>query len=94
MKVIRTHYWGPTERHGARIKATDSDWNRITVPYDHAAANPHDVAAVALCRRMGWSGTLVRGSMSGTTLVRGSMSGTGYVYVWLDDSALVPVVAS
>ena len=84
MKTIRTHYWGPTERHGARIKATDSDWNRITVPYDHAAANPHDVAAVALCRKMGWSGTLVRGSMSGT----------GYVYVWLDDSALVPVVAS
>lgn len=88
MKAIRTHYWGPTERHGARIKATDADWNRITVPYDHAAANPHDVAAVALCRRMGWSGgTLVRGSMSG-------MSGAGYVYVWLDDSALVPVVAS
>lgn len=85
MKTIRTHYWGPTERHGARIKATDSDWNRITVPYDHAAANPHDVAAVALCRKMGWSGTLVRGSM---------WSGSGYVYVWLDDSALVPVVAS
>ena len=83
MKAITTHYYGPTDTKGARIKVTDGDWNFLWVPYDHASPHPHDVAARAFCRKMAWSGTLVRGSAN--------WSGAGHVYVWLTDDATLTV---
>ena len=71
MKAILTKYHGPTNTRGARISATDGDGNRVTVPYDFAARDPHDEAALVLCRKMGWSGALVRGGLK-----------SGNVYVW------------
>ena len=47
-----TRYLGPTNHRGSRIKASDGDGNTVTVPYDHAARNPHAVAAVALYRTL------------------------------------------
>lgn len=73
MKAITTTYHGPTNTRGSRISATDGDGNRITLPYNHAlnVAQTHAEAAVALCQKMGWHGTLIQGSLP-----------KGYVFVW------------
>lgn len=73
MKAIRTKYHGPGNVRGSRVSATDEDGNRVSVPYNHAAARygSHDAAALELCRKMGWTGTLIRGSL-----------GDGFVYVF------------
>jgi len=65
MKAIKTKYLGPTDYKGARISATDTWGHRVIVPYDYGAARDgaHDRAALALCEKMGWHGTLVRGGM-------------------------------
>lgn len=77
MKAIVTTYLGPTERRGPRIVATDSDNNRVTIPYPHdlSESQKHAHAARALCRKMGWSGTLAEGSL------RPGSS----VFVWIGD---------
>ena len=60
MKAITTKYYGPTNTRGSRIVATDSDGNKATVGYDHAlnSEGNHKEAAIALCDKMSWSGTL------------------------------------
>ena len=74
MKAITTTYHGPGNVRGSRIIASDSDNNRAIVHYDCSldSEGNHDSAAIALCRRMNWHGTLVRGSLR-----------HGNVYVWL-----------
>ena len=54
MKAIVTKYHGPTDFKGSRISAYDSDGNRVTISYDHGSRNPHQDAAIALVRKMGW----------------------------------------
>ncbi len=71
MKAIRTRYVGPSNVRGSRIIADDGERNRITVSYDHGSNNPHREAALALCRKMKWSGDLIEGGL-----------GDGYVYVF------------
>lgn len=79
MKAITTTYHGPTNTRGARISADDSDGNRVTVPYLYEDEHrSHDNAAFHLCDKMGWNGTLLRGSIR-----------RGYVYVWQTDDAIV-----
>ena len=66
MKAIRTKYHGPTDTRGSRIVATAEGGpkpHRATVPYDHGSDNPHRDAAVALCRKLGWTGTLCEGGL-------------------------------
>ena len=66
MTAITTIYCGATDYRGARITATDGDGNRITVPYpheEHTGEAAHAVAALALCRQLGWSGTLIGGAL-------------------------------
>jgi len=63
MKAITTRFLGPTDWHGSRILATDEDGNRVTVPYDYGSPAPHRVAAQALCKKLGWTGLLVEGSL-------------------------------
>lgn len=82
MKAILTKYHGPTDTRGSRISAFDGD-NRIFVPYDHAASDPHDEAAIALCRKMGWAGTLVKG---------GTKEGNAYVWMAYNSDRTAPVV--
>lgn len=66
MKAIKTTYHGPTDTRGSRIIADDGDGNRVTVPYPHersSGADAHSVAALALCVKMGWRGTLIAGGL-------------------------------
>ena len=78
MQAIITKYLGPTNYHGARIKAT-CQAGSVTVPFDYAAKEPHDVAAIALRAKLGWEkdsyGRMVRGALP---------DGKGNCYVFVD----------
>lgn len=77
MKAIFTKYHGPTNYKGARISASDSDGNRVTIsyPYELSGEAVHRKAADALCAKMGWTGELIAGGTK-----------TGYVFVWSPNS--------
>lgn len=61
MKAIQTRYMPATNTLPSRVKA----WANGVKPLIISAGddNAHAAAAVALCRRMGWTGTLVSGGM-------------------------------
>lgn len=83
LKAIETTYHGPTNTRGARLSATDSDRNRVSISYPHDAqhqADAHLAAARALCARMGWTGTLAGGATR-----------RGYVFVFVDESSTAPI---
>ncbi len=83
MKAIKTTYRGPTDANGSRITASDGDGNSITVGYRHDlrdGAEVHSVAALALCRKLGWDGTLIAGALR-----------DGYVFVFIEGSDTYPV---
>ena len=66
MQAIRTKYCGPTDTRGSRIVATAEGGpkpHRVSVPYDHESDDPHREAALALCRKMGWTGMLGEGGL-------------------------------
>lgn len=65
MKAIKTTYKGATNTKGSRIIASDEDTNKITIPYPHelSGMDCHAKAAVALCLKMGWTGTLHGGGL-------------------------------
>jgi len=65
MKAIITKYHGPTDYKGSRITASDGDGNRITISYpcELSGEAVHRKAAEALCEKMGWTGSLVGGSL-------------------------------
>lgn len=69
MQAIMTKFVGPTAIRGSRIVATTADsgkYRRIRVVYNHLHDENHDTAhtnaALALCRKMNWTGCLVHGS--------------------------------
>lgn len=63
MKAIQTHYLPATNTMGSRIVATaEGKGNRVIVPYDHSGKE-HQVAALALCKRLGWHGRLIEGGL-------------------------------
>ena len=80
MIAILTKFIGPTNYRGARVKAFTTSGLRIIVPWDHAlnVEENHDAAAIALCRKMGWGGKLVRG---GTEV--------GYAYAFLREWTVI-----
>ena len=75
MKAITTKFLSATNFKGARIKASDNDGNGITIsyPYEFSGAAVYAQAAIALCKKMGWTGTLISGSTQ-----------SGYVFVFSD----------
>lgn len=77
MKAIFTKYHGPGNVRGSYVEARDGEHNKARVPYaSHTSSEAaHDAAALALCRKLKWSGTLVRGGNGN--------KGEGNVYVWL-----------
>lgn len=85
MKAIVTKYKGPTNRRGSRIIASDSDGNKVI--FDHSAANSHDEAhanaARALCKKMGWTGKLVNGSLGAGVEVFVFLSDGPYPDYWI-----------
>ena len=79
MKAIKTTYSGPTNTRGSRITACDMDGNRITIgyPYNFSGMDCHAKAAWALCKKMGWTGTLHGGALKrGYVFVFGNALGT------------------
>jgi hypothetical protein len=62
-KAIQTKYLPATDTKGSRVKAFDCDNNSVTIGYD-SALNSEDVhrkAALALIKKMGWSGEIKGG---------------------------------
>lgn len=62
MIAIQTKYVGPTNNKGSRVIAK-ANGNRLTIPFNHASKNPHADAALALCQKLGWKGTLIEGGL-------------------------------
>lgn len=56
MKAISTKYLTPTDRRGARIKATAEGVGSVTIDYPHDTHEDqkHKRAALALCKKAGW----------------------------------------
>jgi hypothetical protein len=83
MKAIFTKYHGPGNVRGSRIIAKDSDGNKVIVSLDCALNHDdnHKQAAIALCRKMGWTGKLAMG---------GGLDNSE-VFVWTDSKDLVEV---
>lgn len=76
-QAIITKYIGPTNIKGGRIKAmTGNGKHSLTIGYPHESSNPHAVAAVALARKLGWTGALIEGGTA-----------TGSVFVFADGDA-------
>jgi hypothetical protein len=77
MKAIETKYLGPTDTKGARITASDSDGNRVTISYPHDLSGEavHRKAAEALRDKMQWTGDLAGGATR-----------RGYAFVFVSQS--------
>lgn len=75
MIAIHTKYYGPTDYNGSRIKATDGRGNEVTIsyPYELSDVDCYAKAALKLCKKMKWDGTLVAGGTQ-----------TGYVFCFTD----------
>ena len=73
MKAIKTKYLSATNTRGSRISAMDSSGNNVTISYplELSDMNAYAKAAIALCKKMGWTGTLHGGELS-----------DGYVFVF------------
>lgn len=78
MKAIVTKYHGESYRRGSGVTADDGDGNRARVAWDPALnSDGNHIAAVrALCRKMGWTGSLIQGYL----MKGGRMN--GQVWVW------------
>lgn len=66
MQAITTKYLGATDTRGSRIKATSESGESITIPYPYDAkqgVEAHSLAAIALCRKLGWRGELIGGAI-------------------------------
>ena len=66
MQAIQTRYMGPTDTRGSRIKATSADGDSLTIGYPHEAregADAHSRAALALARKLEWTGNLAAGAL-------------------------------
>ena len=70
MKAIVTKYLPCTDTKGSRIKASDEDGNSVIIGFPHELSwsngENHAKAAIALCRKMGWKGELIRGCLRKT----------------------------
>jgi len=76
MQAIVTKYVGPTNVKGARIIAKAAAGKVcISYPYESTLAKSHQIAAIALAKKLGWSGGWIAGGMP---------SGDGYVFVCAD----------
>jgi hypothetical protein len=65
MKAITTKYIPQTEHRPSRIQASDMDGNQITIsyPYEDSDEANYRTAALALCKKMKWTGNLVGGGI-------------------------------
>ena len=87
MQAIRTRYLGPTNTHGARVKAISASGLSATVARDYEKDVESDErrAAVALCRKLGWSGC--------NQMIRAGLTNEESVFVSLPPSCKCPSTA-
>lgn len=79
MKAIVTKFMGPTDTRGARIKATEPDGKSVIVPYGYTSpVKAHAEAAIALAKKMRWTGTLIAGGLKGSEYVFVFSSGDSF----------------
>lgn len=71
MKAIQVKYMPATTTKPAKVKAFDMDNNSITISYNDQES--YKLAAIALCEKMNWHGTLTGGAVK-----------DGYVFVFSD----------
>lgn len=72
MKAICTRFIPATETQGARVRASAEGVPSVLISH-WSADDSHLEAALALARKQGWSGTLIRG---------GSADGRGDYFVF------------
>lgn len=78
MKAITVKYLPPATARGARLKASDSDGNSVTIKYPDLGNNgeeKHFEAVKALCAKMDWHGEVVCG-----------WAGNQSVWVWTENA--------
>lgn len=82
MKAIVTKFHGPSDTKGSRCSASDEDGNRVTISWSQVLNGeaPHAEAAIALCRKQGWTGRLIAGAVK-----------RGYVFVFENESSTYEV---
>jgi len=87
MQAIRTRYLGQTNTRGARVKAISASGLSETVSRDYAKDVEADErrAAVALCRKLGWSGC--------NQMIRAGLTNEESVFVSLPPSCKCPSTA-
>lgn len=63
MIAILTRYLPPTNYRGSRVAVRSGNGHRMIVSWDHEldVSGNHRAAALALCRKMGWTGDLASG---------------------------------
>ena len=63
MQTIETKYLGPTDHRGARIKATATNGDAVTIPYPHELndTDKHIAAVRKLAAKLNWSGEMIGG---------------------------------
>jgi hypothetical protein len=64
MQYIKTRYLPATNNWGSRIKATASNGQTLTIPYDYELNEEplHAQAALKLAARLGWSAEYAAGA--------------------------------
>ena len=72
-KAITTKLLAASTTLGTRIKATEMDGKGATIAYDYGLSGQenHEAAAIALCEKLNWFGTLASG-----------VTNEGYVHVF------------
>lgn len=78
MKAISTRYSGPTNTRGSRIVASAEGVSSVSIPLDYEKDlyEAHEKAALALCKKYGWSGRLIGGGTK-----------KGYCWVFADSAS-------
>lgn len=82
MQTITTKYLGATNTKQARVRATSTSGISIIVKWNWEldTEDNHNEAAIALCNKLGWSGTFYCGAAE---------KGKGNVYVMADAPAFI-----
>lgn len=63
MQTITTKVLAATNKRPTRVKAT-AQAGSVTISHDYGTLdNIHEEAALALCRKLGWEGSLVMGTL-------------------------------
>lgn len=79
MQTITTKYVSPTATSGAKIRATSTGGDKVTVPYNYNDEKlGHVEAAQKLKDKLGWKGEMVGGNIK-----------DGYVFVFVNDDLRV-----